>query len=169
MFMHNGQIGGYVRIRRRIEELIPDTLYGARVGTGDTEALFLAALADSLDVAPVEAMARTLGRVRGIMLREKVVEPLRVAAAYTDGEGLSAFRWASDARAPSLYWRQDETGFVLASEPFDDRQRGWREMPQGSALLACPGGRVTVQPFAPEPFAGSHHQAPSCLSVSLPM
>ena len=37
MFMHNGQVGGYTRIRRRIEELIPDALYGARLGTSDTE------------------------------------------------------------------------------------------------------------------------------------
>lgn len=166
MFMHNGQVGGYARIRRRIEELIPDALYSARLGTSDTEALFLAALADSLDTAPVEAMAHTLGRVHEVMQREEVVEPLRVAAAYTDGEDLHAFRWASDARAPSLYWRQDEAGFVLASEPFDDRQRGWREMPQGSALLARPGERVTVQPFAPEPPARSRNQAPSKLLAS---
>ncbi len=150
MFMHNGQVGGYGRIRRPIEELIPDTLYSARLGTGDTEALFLAALANSLDVAPIEALARTLGRVREIMQHAGVTEALRVAAAYTDGEALHAFRWASDGRAPSLYWRQDEAGFVLASEPFDDRQRGWQEMPQGSALVARLGSGVTVQPFAPE-------------------
>ncbi|MEX0760572.1 MAG: ATP-binding protein, partial [Tistlia sp.] len=28
LFMHNGQIGGYERIRRRVEALIPDALYG---------------------------------------------------------------------------------------------------------------------------------------------
>jgi predicted glutamine amidotransferase len=84
------------------------------------------------------------------MLRAGIAAPLRVAAAHTDGEGLHAFRWASDARAPSLYWRRDEAGLVLASEPFDDRRRGWREMPQGSALVARPGGEVAVRPFAPE-------------------
>jgi predicted glutamine amidotransferase len=84
------------------------------------------------------------------MLRAGIEAPLRIAAAYTDGEGLHAFRWASDAQAPSLYWRRDDVGLVLASEPFDDRQRGWREMPQGSALVACPGQEVAVQHFAPE-------------------
>jgi predicted glutamine amidotransferase len=150
MFMHNGQIGDFTRIRRRIEDLIPDALYDDRLGTSDTEALFLAALAEGLDVTPIEAMARTLGQVRGIMLRAGIEAPLRIAAAYTDGEGLHAFRWASDAQAPSLYWRRDDVGLVLASEPFDDRQRGWREMPQGSALVACPGQEVAVQHFAPE-------------------
>ena len=45
MFMHNGQVGGCQAIRRRLEALIPDELYNARVGTTDTEALFLIALA----------------------------------------------------------------------------------------------------------------------------
>ena len=149
LFMHNGQVGGYARIRRRIEALIPDALYGGRLGTGDTEALFLAALADGLGEDPAPAMARTLGRVLAIMRAAEVAEPLRVAAAYTDGEALHAFRWASDGRAPSLYWRRDEAGLVLASEPFDARERGWREMPQGSALAARSDGTVAVQDFAP--------------------
>ena len=63
--MHNGQIGGYDRIRRRIEDLIPDELYDHRLGTGDSEAIFLAALANGLADDPIKAMARTLQRVRG--------------------------------------------------------------------------------------------------------
>ena len=43
--MHNGQIGGYARIRRRLEAMIPDALYEARQGSTDSEALFLLALA----------------------------------------------------------------------------------------------------------------------------
>ena len=39
--MHNGQIGGYARIKRRIEALIPDDLYETRHGTTDSEAIFL--------------------------------------------------------------------------------------------------------------------------------
>ncbi len=112
--------------------------------------MFLAALADGLDREPVEAMARTVARVHGIMTRAGVSEPLRVTAAYSDGEGITAFRWASDGRAPSLYWRQDAGGVVLASEPFDSREQGWREVPKGSVLMARPGAGVAVQPFVPE-------------------
>jgi predicted glutamine amidotransferase len=42
-FMRNGQIGGYERIRKGIDGLIPDTLYHARTGATDSEALFLMA------------------------------------------------------------------------------------------------------------------------------
>ena len=44
LFMHNGQIGGYSRIKRRIEALIPDSLYDERRGTTESEAIFLLAL-----------------------------------------------------------------------------------------------------------------------------
>jgi predicted glutamine amidotransferase len=42
LFMHNGFVGGWPRLRRRIEALIPDELFPSRIGTTDSEALFLA-------------------------------------------------------------------------------------------------------------------------------
>src|SRR6266705_5413551 len=44
MFMHNGLIGDWSLIRRKVEGLIPDALYQSRVGTTDSEAVFLAIL-----------------------------------------------------------------------------------------------------------------------------
>ena len=49
MFMHNGQIGDWSLIRRRVEELIPDEFYKSRVGTTDSEAVFLAILGAGAD------------------------------------------------------------------------------------------------------------------------
>ena len=42
MFMHNGVIGDWSRIRRTVEAMIPDELYPSRLGTTDSEAVFLA-------------------------------------------------------------------------------------------------------------------------------
>ncbi|MFC6048239.1 class II glutamine amidotransferase, partial [Methylobacterium hispanicum] len=42
LFMHNGYIGDWTRLRRPIEALIPDPLYPSRGGTTDSEAVFLA-------------------------------------------------------------------------------------------------------------------------------
>ena len=42
--MHNGQIGNWNLIRRQVEGMIPDSLYGSRLGTTDSEAVFLAIL-----------------------------------------------------------------------------------------------------------------------------
>jgi len=57
MFMHNGVIGNWSRMRRMTEALIPDELYGSRVGTTDSEAVFLAILGAGADEDPVGATA----------------------------------------------------------------------------------------------------------------
>src|SRR5882672_7060519 len=78
MFMHNGQIGGFQAIRRRLEALIPDELYNARAGTTDTEVLFLIALGNGLETEPIQAMAKTIGLVQTEMDRASIGAPLRL-------------------------------------------------------------------------------------------
>ncbi|WP_406855990.1 class II glutamine amidotransferase [Alsobacter sp. KACC 23698] len=145
MFMHNGQIGGYHAIRRKLESLIPDELYEARGGTTDSEAIFLAALADGLEDNPVGAMARTVSRVSGFMRSAGVREALRFTAALTDGESLYAFRWASDAKPATLYWRDMGGRLVIVSEPLDRAQPGWLEVPRSCALTARKGAAPSLQ------------------------
>ncbi len=145
LFMHNGQVGGYARLKRRLEAMIPDELYAARLGTTDSEAIFLAALANGLAENPVEAMARTLKHVRALMQEAAVAEPLRFTAALTNGEDLYAFRWACDERPPSLYFREWDRGLVVVSEPIDGRKDGWREVPKGCTLVAKAGRPVAIQ------------------------
>ncbi|WP_372426384.1 class II glutamine amidotransferase [Salinarimonas chemoclinalis] len=144
LFMHNGQIGGYSRIRRRLDALIPDGLYDARQGNTDSEAIFLMALADGLAEDPIGAMARTLATVRAMVRAASIDEPVRFTAAFTDGENLVAYRWACDDRPPSLYWRESATGLLVVSEPIDAEREGWREMPRGCTLLARPGRPVEI-------------------------
>lgn len=139
LFLHNGQVGGYERVRRAIDALIPDALYARRRGNGDSEALFLAALGRGLDRDAVGAMADTLGEVVGLMRAAGVARPLRFAAVHADGEALRCFRWASDGHPPSLYWRREPAGHVVASEPFDAGP-GWQAVPPDSALTIGPGG-----------------------------
>ena len=139
MFMHNGQIGGFEKIKRRVEAMIPDELYGARLGSTDSEAIFLIALANGLDADPVRAMAATLAQIAALMQAAGVTEALRLTAAIADGETLTAFRWASDAKAPSLYYQEANGDLLIVSEPLDSDREGWREIPQGCALVARPG------------------------------
>ena len=69
-------------------------------------------------------MAATLHAVHGLMLKAGLREALRFTACLTDGTDLYAFRWASDGRAPTLYWRQTDGNLVVVSEPLDgDRKR----------------------------------------------
>ncbi|UDL94991.1 class II glutamine amidotransferase [Lichenihabitans sp. PAMC28606] len=144
MFMHNGQIGNYCAIKRQLDALIPDDLYPYRSGTTDSEALFLAAFAHGLRDDPVAAVIATLSMVHSLMLEARIAEPLRATLALTDGKDLYAFRWASDACAPTLYWRQTEHDLMVVSEPLDRERAQWREVPQNCVLVARAGAPVTI-------------------------
>ncbi|GJE46106.1 class II glutamine amidotransferase [Methylobacterium soli] len=144
MFMHNGQIGGYHRIKRRLEALIPDALYDGRRGTTDSEAIFLLALANGVVDNPIGAMAETLATVRELMQGAGIAEPLRFTALLTDGDSLTAYRWACDGRPPSLYYRETETGLIVVSEPIDGCREGWQVVPKGGTLQARRGERAVV-------------------------
>ena len=137
--MHNGQIGGYDRIRRSVEAMIPDDLYARRRGNGDSEAIFLAALGQGLDTDPVSALARTLATCGGIMHAHGIAQALRFTAILADGDKLLAIRWASDDHPPSLYWRRLDTGIAIASEPFGDAGDTWQPVPAGSIMTATKG------------------------------
>ena len=136
LFMHNGQIGGYDRIRRSVEAMIPDDLYARRRGNGDSEAIFLAALGQGLDADPVTALARTLAVCTRVMQANAVPQALRFTAILADGDKLLAIRWASDDHPPSLYWRRLDTGIAIASEPFGDTGDTWQPVPPGSIMTA---------------------------------
>lgn len=150
LFMHNGQIGGYERIRAEIEALIPPALRAARHGATDSEAIFLAALGAGLADDPIGAMRRTLLAIRGLMDEAGIRQALRVSAAFSDGEGLWAYRWACDGRSPSLYYRAGETGIVIASEPTDERRLGWQPVPKNAVLALRPGARPEIAPLFAE-------------------
>ncbi|ODT47719.1 class II glutamine amidotransferase [Devosia sp. 63-57] len=147
LFMHNGQIGGYRHLKRQIETVLPDTLYEHRLGTTDSEALFLMALANGLRDEPIAAMERTLGTVQSMLDRAGITEPLRFTSCYTNGETLWAYRWASDDKAPSLYYREEEGGYLVVSEPIDEGTKCWNVVPKQSVLRVDAGG-IHIEPMS---------------------
>lgn len=148
LFMHNGQIGGYAQIKRRLEALIPDHLYGARTGTTDSEALFLIALARiEAGMEPVLAMSSALADAATLMRTHQIAEPLRFAAGLSDGETIYAFRWSSDSKPPTLYYCEQPDHVVVASEPVDERRDCWRAVPANACVVAH-RGTVRVKDMA---------------------
>ncbi len=139
LFMHNGQIGAWPLLRRRVESMIPDALYAARTGTTDSEAIFLAALGRGLDHDPVAAMQTTFAEIAALMSDGGVTDALRFTATLTDGETLWAFRWSTDARPPSLYYKPMPGGLLLVSEPIDGVRGNWQSVPHGGTLVCRPG------------------------------
>ncbi len=133
LFMHNGQIGGYAGVRRALEAQLPDGLFAERRGATDSELLFLLALARiDAGAAPADAMQAVLQDTQARMAQLGIAEPLRFAAALSDGEQLLAFRFASDAAPPSLYVGSALGGHIVASEPLDAHPEAWQAVPANS-------------------------------------
>ena len=147
MFMHNGQIGDWARIRRRVEGMIPDAFYISRVGTTDSEAAFLSILGAGGADDPVTATARTLEKLNKIVAESETAEPVRFTAALSDGRSLYAFRYANKGAANTLYYREERGNLVVVSEPLDMERAHWIQVPPGHVLVAREGEEVRLEPF----------------------
>jgi predicted glutamine amidotransferase len=159
MFMHNGQIGGFSRIRREIEQLIPDELYRDRLGTTDSEAFFLLACGNGLTVDVPGALTKTIGQILRVMDRARVAEPFRMTAAVSDGRSIYALRYSSDAKSPTLYYgtgstveiRDDaavrftpgDAAVLVLSEPLDESPDGWIDIPEAHILQTAAAARIS--------------------------
>jgi predicted glutamine amidotransferase len=150
LFMHNGQVPGWEKLRRRIESSIPDELFQHRGGTTDSEALFLLMLANGLADDPKRAATTTLAFVEDEMRRAGIAEPVKITAAISDGETLSAIRYSTDGNPPTLYTKAccPEGGTLVVSEPLDNVRDGWTAVPAQSFVTVNAKG-VKVEPFAP--------------------
>jgi predicted glutamine amidotransferase len=137
-------IGDWRRVRRQVEALIPDTLYGSRAGTTDSEAVFLAIMGAGVERDPIAATTAILSEVAEIVKDE----PLRFTAALSNGHDLYAFRFATNDKSNSLYYDASGDEVVIVSEPLDDTPNRWKAVPPGHMVVARTGRAAEIAPFA---------------------
>ena len=145
LFMHNGFVGNWSRLRRKVEALIPDQLYPQRIGTTDTEAIFLAIMGAGIE-HPLAATESVLQKLTDFVNQTKPADRLRVTAALSNGRDLYAFRYAVNDKANTLYYRESDTGLLIVSEPIDQGEN-WIAVPENHALVAPSGERARVVPL----------------------
>src|SRR3954462_5258271 len=150
LFMHNGQVGDWSLIRRRVEALIPDELYKGRIGTTDSEAVFLAILGAGAESDPIAATIRTLNTLTDMVRASGTIEPLRFTSALADGENLYAFRYSNNDTPNTLYYRESANNVVVVSEPLDTDRANWKLVPQSHLIVARKHGPVEMLPFPEE-------------------
>jgi predicted glutamine amidotransferase len=133
-FMHNGQVGGHLRLRQDLDGMIPADCYAHRYGATDSEAIFLIAVGHGLDRDPIGAMAQAVSEVEALSRAKGDTPHMRFAACWSDGRTLYAARYASDNFAPSLFYQAREDGLVLSSEPLDEGTTAWMKIDAGTAI-----------------------------------
>ncbi|NQV98952.1 MAG: class II glutamine amidotransferase [Rhodospirillales bacterium] len=147
LFMHNGVIGGFPRVRRQLESLLPDQLFNCRIGTTDSEVFFLLLAANGLEDDVALAFEKTVSQVITIMRDSGVEESFRMTAALTDGKAFYALRFSDRGIPPSLYWWSQKESLIVVSEPLDDEAEHWRAVEPSSLLVSVGHGDTAVRPF----------------------
>lgn len=162
LFVHNGEIFGIEKFRKRLIEAISDELFPFILGTTDSEVMFFLALTFGLERNPYEAMARMAGFVESVAQTHGVPETLWMTLGFSDGESLYAIRYASDGKAPTLYHSRDADEVyaiapdlrgrfspdarIIASEPTGRAKELWQVVPENS-FVRVKGGTIEITPF----------------------
>ena len=135
LFMHNGQIGGFRRLRRKLFAKLTDSGFDSIVGGTDSEVLFQLMISNGLHDDPEFAIRRTIEEVEALRRAEGIKEAFRATLAVTNGNVVHVLRWASDNAAPSLYLNRTQSGALAVSEPLDEAISNWWAVPANSLLL----------------------------------
>ena len=166
LWMHNGLIREFPRVRRELVLAVDDSLYPSIEGTTDSEMMFYLALTFGLEDDPVTAVERAVGFIEAAGHRHGIEHPVQMTVATTDGRSIWAFRYSSEGASRSLYFSTrmdalkalypesaelaglaDETR-VVVSEPLGDLLGAWNEVPESSVGIVRPGSDE-LRPFVP--------------------
>jgi predicted glutamine amidotransferase len=166
LFMHNGLIREFPRVRRDLLLAVDPELLPEIEGSTDSELLFYLALTFGLEQDPVEALERMAGIVEDVAEEHEIENPLQMSVAVSDGERIIAVRYSSEGKSRSLYFStharvlkeqypdleelqglSDEARAVV-SEPLGDLVGAWNEVPESSVGIVQPG-QDELRPFAP--------------------
>jgi predicted glutamine amidotransferase len=167
LWMHNGFLGDFARVKRDLVLDIDPELYPEIEGSTDTEIFFYLSLTYGLEQDPPAAVERAVGLIEEVGRLHNVEQPVQMTVATTDGERIWAFRYASEGQARSLFCSTDVrkvqamhpdnpyiAGFsaesrLVVSEPLGDLAGAWQEVPQSSWGVIQPGPDE-LHPFAPK-------------------
>jgi glutamine amidotransferase len=165
LWMHNGLIREFPRVKRELTLAIDESLYPSIEGTTDSETMFYLALTFGLEDDPVDAVERMVGFVEDTGRKHGVELPIQMTVATTNGVSIWVFRYSSEGDSRSLYFStrmdtlkelypdsvltqlSDETR-VVVSEPLGDLPGAWNAVPEAHVGVVRPG-EDELRPFAP--------------------
>jgi predicted glutamine amidotransferase len=170
LWMHNGFIADFAKIKRALVLAIDESLYPAITGQTDSEILFYVAMTFGLEADPPAAVSRAIGLVEACGKEHGITYPFQGTIATTNGEVLWAFRYSSQGQSRSLFHSRDvrtlrqlypdrkilldlsDDARLVVSEPIGDLPGAWTEFPE-STYGVHGNGRDEVSPFVVTPPA----------------
>ncbi|KAL1929683.1 hypothetical protein VTP01DRAFT_1821 [Rhizomucor pusillus] len=182
MWMHNGGIAQFNKIKRKLQSSLPEELYLFVEGNTDSEwafALFLSFLEDPKAERfkyqeLKDAMLKTIAQLNEWAEEENITEPSLLNFAVTDGESVVCVRYISSKteEAASLYFSSGtkfecyrpghyrmvkadrrEDMVVVASEPLTFEKADWLTIPTNTVMVITPKLNVLMQPIKDKFYA----------------
>lgn len=172
LWMHNGSIEGFSRIKRRLRASLPDEIYDSIGGTTDSEhafGVFLHLLGDTEKQASAaelgQTLVRTIAQLEGWTAAAGVTGACYYNFAVTDGDSIAAVRYVSDPllEPASLYYSLGgkyqvnggmcefiacplpEKTLVIASERLNNNPADWVRVAPNHVLTVTPDLEVSVK------------------------
>ena len=99
LWMHNGAIRNFDRVKRDLRFAIDPSLYPEIEGSTDSETFFYLSLTLGLEEDPPKAVQDAVGLIEETGRRHGVEDPIQMTVATTDGESVWAFRYSSEAQS----------------------------------------------------------------------
>lgn len=173
LFMHNGGLGSFNRIKRIIRRRLSDEIYDWLRGQTDSEHLF-AMILENIKAHPGPHDAQTLAgileqtirQIQEIKKEHGVDESCYVNCVLTDGKVMVAARYVSDPteKASTLYYSEGhhyecqdgvcmmkqgggDQSVLIVSEKLTREQTDWREIPTNHLCLVDETLGVHVRPI----------------------
>ena len=177
MWMHNGAVNGFHRIRRRLRESLKDEFYDMIEGTTDSEhafGVFLNALRTPFGETSGEEMRRalveTIARLNEWTEGAGITETSYYNFAVTDGRSIVVSRYATGAnvRGNSLHYsrgrrfeclpdglcdmhsvKEDQlaAAVIVASEKLTEDDADWEDVPDNHTVTVLPDSSVRIEPI----------------------
>lgn len=164
MFMHNGFLGEFSKMKRDLVFAVDPSLYLNIHGTTDSEVVFHLALTYGLMDDPVEGMRQAVRKVESVGEEQGVRFPMQGTMALTDGSTIWAFRYSTQGRSRTLFHSVEidtlremypdverlnlfgSRARVVVSEPLNDLPGAFLEVPESTVAILHESGYV-YEPF----------------------
>ena len=163
LFVHNGAIDGYEKIRRELMFAVAPEFFNSIEGTTDSELMFYLALTFGMEGDVASGVARMAGFIEMIGEQHGIEHPLQMSLGISDGQNLYAVRYSSVGRSRTLFHSKDVEAIqdvtpeaervspktcAIVSEPLTHLAAAWQEVPEAS-FLTIARGKVQREEFVP--------------------
>jgi glutamine amidotransferase len=163
LFVHNGLIDEYDKLRRDLSFGIAPELFPRIQGTTDSELMFLLALSYGMQGDVKAGIARMAGFVEHVAEQHNVENALQMTLGISDGESLYAVRYSTAGDSRSLFHsatrdatmeiapdadRFSRDARAIVSEPLSELADEWVPVPEAS-FVTITRGDVSCEPFTP--------------------